>query len=215
MVRNTFVAIKTFLVSSGRGVVPGGGKGTTRNIRKPGMHSRSSNAPKTNIEILDHSRRRSRPIPVATPQAPAANNNRAVKAIRYLMKCSWFSGTGIPLELANKTIVPARSARTLPKITAIADAVTPGDRFTRHSRETSPEYTSQNQQKSVTRWRGKARVRYNVAFGRHGNRPLSIAIASGEGESDAVFSRSRFPRLRFPAERRGKARAANRSPICR
>jgi glutaryl-CoA dehydrogenase len=30
----------------------------------------------------------------------------------------------------------------------------------------------------VTRWRGKVRVRYNVAFRRHGNRPLSIAIAS-------------------------------------
>jgi glutaryl-CoA dehydrogenase len=30
----------------------------------------------------------------------------------------------------------------------------------------------------MTRWRGKVRVRYNVAFGRHGNRPLSIAIAS-------------------------------------
>jgi glutaryl-CoA dehydrogenase len=30
----------------------------------------------------------------------------------------------------------------------------------------------------VTRWRGKVRVRYNVAFGRHGDHPLSIAIAS-------------------------------------
>src|ERR1700735_817280 len=126
------VAVRTFAGSSGLGEVPGGGNGITRNIRNPGMQSKSSNALNTKIEILDDPRRRIRPIPEVMPHAPAANNASATKIIKYFMKCNWFSGTGRSLDEANSTIAPAKSARTLPNITITADSVTPTDRFIPH-----------------------------------------------------------------------------------
>src|ERR1700735_781200 len=126
------VAVRTFSGSCGLGLVPGGGNGITRNIRNPGIQSKSISPLKTSIEILDDSRRRNRPIPEAIPHAPAANKIRATRTIKYFKKCTWFTGMRRSLEEANSVISPARSASTLPNITTSADTVTPTDRFIPH-----------------------------------------------------------------------------------
>jgi hypothetical protein len=102
------------------------------------MQSKSNSALKTSIEILDAACKRISPIPEVMPHAPSANNTSARKTIKYFMKCTWFSGTGMPPDEANSIIIPARSVRTLPNITTTADTVTPTDRFMPHPAKVLP-----------------------------------------------------------------------------